>query len=230
MTRAFVITTLLFATTSTVSAQVGTFTVPGGHHPHVVPVVPFPAFNVPSHSSTAYEGARRGDAAVIEAYGFAIEAESRSNINNQVARQLQIANKKTEIETRQKLRELSQKKQAEQFAENRVKRQNYRQQNVPLTPTPRRVVEFDASSGSVLWPAVLQDATYSRSRGDLEELLHMWAAGEWSVDLAQEIDQAAETLKQELKTNMKSMRPSDYLAAKQLLDNLAAIGRTAPDA
>lgn len=234
MTRTLLVAALTILTTSTVSAQVNTFTVPTHHH-HVSPVIPVPTYGVPYHSSTVYEGQQRGNAAVIEALGNAIEAQSRSNINNQVARQLQIANKKQEIETRLKLRELAQKKQAEQFAEDRLRRQVHRSRNYRVAPQETEqpttaVQEVDLLTGEIQWPAALQDRTYVRSRQQMEELVQLWVVGDWSVDLAQKIDQTAEQLKQELKVNMRSMRTADYMAAKQFLENLARLGRTAPDA
>ena len=84
--------------------------------------------------------------------------------------------------------------------------------------------EFDRQTGKITWPKPLQgDATDDARRG-LEELA---ATGRpISFDAVQdrncEIRNLVEAIRQELKEQIREMRPPEYLSARKFLDGLAA--------
>ena len=224
MTRNLLAVTLVLLGTSAASAQVTTFTYPGGFVPraHVVPV-PAYGYGYGYYPSTAYESYRRGDAALIRARGDAFEAVSRGNINNGIATEQAIRNRKLAIETRHELRNSFKRLQAEEFAKKRQVRENYLAKKTPQTPQVLTDYDLDRQTGEVQWPKGLQAPQFTRTRQIIEEMLELWAQGLSYPNLNADLRSTTEGFQKELKANARKMKANEYLEAKRFLEKLSVL-------
>jgi hypothetical protein len=91
---------------------------------------------------------------------------------------------------------------------------------------PRRLstYEFDATTGQINWPLVLQADAFAKSRAQLEQLFAFRATGPQqgaAFDTFMGIWQSAEQLVDNLQDCVAYLPPQEYVAAKRFLQSLA---------
>lgn len=132
------------------------------------------------YSSTPVEGARRGTADVIRSQGMANLANSEAAVNLGQARSQNIDNQVKATNAYWEKKNIYEQNMAPRRYEEHQKYQKHRARVLlkPLTPK-----EFNATTGAVNWPPLLQDSQYDEFRQPLTELFARRAQyGELSSD------------------------------------------------
>jgi hypothetical protein len=179
------------------------------------------------HSSTVIEGAQRGRAAVIQAEGNYLLDASQAAVLRQQARALRRQNnlKQTEAlytqeamwdDARMRDREQHEARLAEGQKILADKRATIYRQAYQLSST-----EFDAKTGAIAWPVVLQDEKYQQVREHVEELFRIQRSyGEAPASMSTDLARNIETLRRALRSDMNNLAKDDYLAASKFLVGL----------
>lgn len=179
------------------------------------------------HSSTFAEGAQRGRAAVIQAYGNYQLDESQAAVLRQQARALNRQNnlKQTEaLQTQEAMWDDARTRDHEQH-EARVaegqkilaeKRATVYRQAYQLSTS-----EFDVKTGAIAWPVALQDEKYQKVREHVEELFRIQRSyGDPQPATATDLARSIETLRRTLRSDVSSLAKEDYVAASKFLVGL----------
>jgi hypothetical protein len=195
------------------------------HHP-VPPYPPEMGFSQ-HHSSTAYEGAQRGDAVKIQAKGNYLLHQSQAAILFEQAEALNRENELLKTDAlhaqqrmwRDAIEEVRYHHEA-RVAEGRSKlaarRLTVHRAAYRLSP-----IEFNTISGRISWPVVLQAAKYGRSRARLEELFRQHVGyGDPQPGTAQEIARCSDELIRGLRKDIGIVPRDEYLAAQKFLRGL----------
>jgi hypothetical protein len=179
------------------------------------------------HSSTVIEGAQRGRAAVIQAYGNYQLDVSQAAVLRQQARALNRQNnlKQTEALYAQEAMWDDARIQAHEQREARLaegqkiladRRATVYRQAYQLSPS-----EFDPKTGAIVWPLALQDERYQQVREHVEELFRVQRSyGDPQPGTANELARNIETLRRTLRSDMNNLGKEDYLAASKFLVGL----------
>jgi hypothetical protein len=82
--------------------------------------------------------------------------------------------------------------------------------------------ELDAVTGVISWPILLQTDSFARYRTELEAIFsnraELGAINTWGY---LKIDQTAQAMLEELKTQVASVPPDEYIRAKRFIEGLA---------
>lgn len=89
-------------------------------------------------------------------------------------------------------------------------------------PTRLSPSELDTVSGQIRWPRLLQTDEFAQSRYELEELFRDWAyAGAADSEDLDKIHELTDSMLAELKAQVRTSLPADYLVAKRFVQSLA---------
>ncbi len=207
--------------------------------PYYQPATPYPVEMgfTQHHSSTVIEGAQRGRAAVIQALGNYQLDESQAEILREQARALDRENclKQTralhaQLELWSNARIQGREQHEARAAEGRIKiaaqRATVYRQAYQLSST-----EFDAKTGAITWPSVLQDARYQQVRERVAELFRMQLGyGDPQPTTTREIVQKVEVLRRALRSEISNLPKDQYLAASKFLIGLQLEAESLADA
>ncbi len=187
------------------------------------------------HSSTAIEGARRGKAALVQAWGNYELDESQSEILRQQARALDRENdlKQTQAlhaqiamwnQARIQARDEHEARLADGQRKVAERSATVYHQIYQLSP-----LEFDATTGAINWPTVLQDGKYQQVRDRVEELFRMQRGyGNPQPGTAKEIARNIESIRRALRNDVGNMPNEDFVAAAKFLVGLKLEAESLP--
>jgi hypothetical protein len=210
-------------------AQSDPTVVPASRRPFYQPVSPNPVEMgfTQHHSSTALEGAQRGRAAVIQAMGNYDLSESQADILREQARSLDRENRLKQTQALQAQKEMWNKariqdreQQEARIADGQVKiaeqRSTAYRQAYQLASN-----EFDAKTGTITWPTVLQDSKYQQVRERVDELFRVQVSyGNPQPATAKEIARNIESLRRTLGNDIHNLSKDEFLAASKFLAGL----------
>jgi len=193
------------------------------------PVSPFPVEMGFSqhHSSTALEGALRGKAAVIQAWGNFELADSQAQILLEQARSLDRENDLAQtaaLHAQQKMwrdnRIQARKTRDSRVAEGRVilaaRRATVYRDAYQLSPA-----ELNAATGEISWPMTLRVARYEQDRARLDELFREHVSyGAPQDEMSREIARVVDRLTRTLQADIQFMPRDEYVAAQKFLKGL----------
>ena len=170
------------------------------------------------HSSTAAEGYARGQAAIISAQGqYNLMTAAARNVAAE-AHQQEIANRKQRIETYFAMREVSR-------AARSVERSPRQQIQIAASTKAKGLgpEDLNRQTGEINWPELLQANEYSAWRTQLDSLFAQRASSNaFPADLRAEVQAATTAMLAELKNHISEVSPSDYMAARRFVQNLAS--------
>lgn len=133
------------------------------------------------HASTAYEGATRANATLLDSVGNLRVRSAEARILNEQAQTLAYANDIRKTETLYEKKYLWQQhrdnQRARQMQRDAVGKEilSERRATVYRSTYQLSPVEFDANSGKVTWPASLQGTEFAEFRGQLDFLFRQRA-------------------------------------------------------
>jgi hypothetical protein len=179
------------------------------------------------HSSTAYEGARRGDAALIQSLGNYLLSYNQARILWEQARWLNRENNLKQTEALYAQQDMWRNRHVElrKQHEARVTKANaaraakegtkYRQAYQP------RSGQLNVATGEIGWPAALQVARYQESRERLDELFREHTGyGTPNAATARQIARAVDEMVRTLQDNVATVPRGEYLACQKFLRGL----------
>jgi len=175
-------------------------------------------------SSTPMESAQRGYASVLRAQGqYQLDA-SKAAVNYEQARQQYIENKQKWTETYYKRKREAEAERAKDYEEKRQIRDRYLKSQEHLKAShPNRLThtEFDPNTGKIDWPEPLRADAYAVHRQEIENEFALRAQTQITPQLAEDIRDSTNKLRDALKRNIRKMSPSEYISARQFIDRLA---------
>lgn len=182
----------------------------------------------PHHSSTLAEGVRRGTADIIRAEGRYNLETSVANINNEEAYSRYLDNDLKRTDTYFAKRQRNSSYRA-QMRRPRAMPETYARLSHQAAPGRLCPQHFDRVFGTVHWPEVLTWECFKPYR----EALDVTFAGRGPSDglgsaAARDIDRFSHEMKCHLKSLVRELNPSEYVAARRFLDSLAYEARFAP--
>jgi hypothetical protein len=192
-----------------------------------VPTMPPDMFFTHHHSSTALEGALRGRAAVIHAWGNNYVNRAQALILREQARALYRENRVKLTQALQYRHELwdnaREKERNDQRARAADGQQRIAEQRSTVFPDVYQLssTEFDATTAAITWPSVLQDAKYQGTRERVEELFRIQLGyGEPQPGTAKQIARNIENLRRALQRDIHNLPSDEFLAASKFLVGL----------
>lgn len=120
-----------------------------------------------NNASTAAEGYQRGAAAVISASGEASVNASQARINNQDAYSAAIDNSIKSVNAFWEKKGIYDQHVQQQLEQQDAKRSAYMAKHGLGYLTPE---EFDRTTGTVVWPKILEQKSYDQYRNTLDQL------------------------------------------------------------
>lgn len=168
---------------------------------------------------TAAGNYMQGAAQVIRARGQYNEQTSKAMINYEDARTKYIDNRKKWTETYFAMKEQNQARAAEKRERMRPSSEALASAARSSAPKSLSHEAFDPITGKLQWPAALLSPAYNEPREKVEQLVELHATSGAANTL--EIQQAVQALNQMLRSNIQTLPPNDYIAARKFLDSLA---------
>lgn len=185
-------------------------------------------FHQPHHSSTLAEGVRRGTADIIRAEGRYNLETSIANINNEEAYSRYLDNdlKRTDTYFAKRQRNASYRAQMRQ---PRAMPETYIRLSQQAAPGRLCPEHFDRVFGTVNWPDVFTWECFTPYR----KALDVTFAGRGPSDglgsaAARDIERYSAEMECHLKSLVRELSPSEYVAARRFLNSLAYEARFAP--
>lgn len=161
-----------------------------------------------------------GMANIIRSQGRASRDYSRARINNEEARSKYIDNQQKWTAVYFEKKRMLESHKARESAKQRASRDAYLKTN-PSAPPPRLTSsQLDSITGEIAWPAGLMISDFEKHRSKVESLFAVrsrTATTTVAADLRAEITGMRNTLKSQI----KSMAPEEYMAARKFLESLA---------
>jgi hypothetical protein len=189
---------------------------------------PMGSYSAPyGFSSTAFEGAQRGRAALVDAWGNYELKSSQAAILWQQARDLDrindlelVAALQTKREIWREAREAERRARAARDAEGRLKfaelRATVYQRAYALT-----AAELNLDTGEICWPAALQAEKFAGQRRRLEQLFRTLASNpDPQPQLAEAIGGEVDRLVRAFRCEAGNLPRDEYLAAHKFLRGL----------
>ncbi len=196
------------------------------HQP--IPTTPVGFGFTHSHSSTAAEGYLRGKAAVIDAVGSFLLAESQAAILFEQARSLDQQNDVNQTkalhaqqalwrEARDAKRIYREKRLAEGRAKLAARKAAVHQAVYRLSPT-----DVNVATGEIRWPAALKAAKFNADRQRVEQLFRGLVGYQQGQPNAEaEIVKLIEALRRGVQDDIRTLNRDEYLATQKFLVGLA---------
>jgi hypothetical protein len=167
------------------------------------------------HASTLEEGVLRGGADLLRGIGDMNYSNSLASINTEVARGLAIQNAKQGVQTwfdiraiNRESRAATQKPHISAADAARLARQK--------APRGLTAMEFDTTTGKLIWPVALQTEDYDAERATIDSLVNTHGVE------VREVKILAGKLDSKLKGQIRELPTSEYIAAKRFLSGLQA--------
>jgi len=177
-----------------------------------------------NNASTAGEGYARGAADVIQAQGQKNVNDSQARINNQDAYSKAIDNSTKSVNAFWEQKAIYNEHLQAKLADIDQKRNVYLENHGLGTLTPQ---EFDRTTGTILWPKILDQPQYSQYRTTLDRLFKQRAyAGALTGDEYMEATNANKEWRAQI-TAQKNVYPSPILS--QMLRFILKVSRELND-
>lgn len=168
------------------------------------------------HASTWEEGVMRGAADVLRGAGEMHYNNSLAAINVQEAYSRFLDNRLQAASTYFDLRKLNREARAEERGQRASAEKLAEFANV-RAPDRLAATSLDATTNRLIWPRGLEDPNFAEERATIDRLMTTrTSVGPESQD----IQRLAESMTEKLRTQIHTMKPSDYLAAKRFLTSL----------
>jgi hypothetical protein len=170
-------------------------------------------------SSTNAEGLGRGLGAFASGIGEMNLYNSMAAANLEESRRRAIENRRLAVENYFAMRRIN-----AEYRESQLHRKGSMiytgQASERARPTANQI---DDLTGAIQWPKPLQGRAYSSSRKQLElQFAHLTETrSRQSAFARQRVQQVTRGMKEQLKTEIRQMSPSDYVTAKKFIDGLA---------
>jgi hypothetical protein len=171
----------------------------------------------------------RGAADLVRAEGDNAYMNSLANINNQVALKKNIENREQWVETYFQMRRTNDAYRASQRPAPTSLGQAQQMARM-MAPQRLNSYQLEPVTGKINWPAALQGDQFALARRQLERLFAARDAQTAGVGSATDANVNAITsqMREELKSQINTMSPSEYLVAKKFIDGLGYEARFAP--
>ncbi|MBI1349059.1 hypothetical protein GC163_22535 [bacterium] len=171
--------------------------------------------------TTPAESYARGQADVLRAQGQAYEAAARGAVSYEQARATYIENQERWHQIQMERQKQGEQARAEKQAADRAARERRQANQSP--PTPQLALsdsQYDRASGTVHWPLLLGDARFNTNREELEQELLLRAHVGSTLDNDARIVATTDALIAQLKADIKTLPPTDYIEARKFLNAL----------
>lgn len=172
-------------------------------------------------AATADERAARGLGNVIRSTGEANLLNSQAANNYEDARRKEMENRVYGTEAYFEVQKIN-RDEREAAASPRATQDDltrFAKENAPKRLTAS---ELDPLTGQIAWPPLLQQAAFAKDRAKLEAVFAQRAkSGRFTPEQRTEVDQRTRSLQTELKKNVSTYPPQDYVQAKRFLEQLA---------
>lgn len=173
------------------------------------------------HASTAAEGYANGVANVTRSQGMANLLNSQAAINMTEAQKNEMENRQQWTNTYFQMRQANTQYRAQERGPQTTMEQAVRYAQAGK-PQPLSPSELDTVDGAISWPMFLKTPAYADDRQKLEDLYAKRAKlGGITADDYMQINQTTQAMLDTLKTQVKEIPPTDYVATKQFLQSLA---------
>jgi hypothetical protein len=172
-----------------------------------------------SFSSTPMEGAAYGAASIIRARGQAIRDLSEAMINVEDARSKFIENRLRAMEVHFARRDMAERRRLQYHRQRRGAVERWLAAR-PVIEPGLSGEQFDRTTGAVDWPEPLQDETYAPYRQRVENLLAERTVSPRLREVREGISEAAFDMQSELRRRIGHYSASEYVNAREFLDNL----------
>jgi len=181
------------------------------------------------HASTAYEGYLRGWADLHRGVGQHKVLDSIAANYYQDAYSKAIDNDLKATEAYFTKRQINREARAAE-ALPKPTPQQLAQYARERAPERLSTTEYRPSVGKVYWPATLNDTLFAAERAEIDDAMAHRTMGDAGVGSESyvRINEAATSIQAKLKDNIRSMSPTEYLAAKKFVTRLAYEARFAP--
>jgi hypothetical protein len=89
------------------------------------------------------------------------------------------------------------------------------------TPKPLNTTQMDPVSGRLIWPDVLQDASFASQRSEVDEIFAKRASyGGLAYSDQAKVRQTIDAMFDELKARIRAIPPQDYVTSRSFLQSL----------
>ncbi|TVS17933.1 MAG: hypothetical protein EA424_11870 [Planctomycetaceae bacterium] len=172
------------------------------------------------HASTAEEGVMRGMAAIMEAQGARNLMNAQALGLREDARRKYLDNRLFRTHTYFAMRQYN--RQARDAARSpRATADDLERLARSQAPQRLNAIQLNPARGAIAWPANFRDAQYESSRKTLERLYYGLAkTGSLTGEQHAQSLQAIEAMDADLKKNISSYAPMNYIALSSFLDGL----------
>ncbi len=174
------------------------------------------------HASTYEEGLLRGRADLIRALGDYFYSTSLAMINGEEARRRYIDNTRHATKTYFDMRKLNREARAEERGE-RPTHEDLARYAKMRTPDRLGGHEFDESIGILSWPSALRGVEFRQDRDAVERLMNERTVKNSGIgsDNCNQVRQVVMQMEKNLKDNIHTVSPSEYVVGKTFLTGLS---------
>jgi len=174
------------------------------------------------HASTAGEGYMRGMGDLVRSAGAANLMNSAAAINYEDARSKNLDNRLKGTQTYFEMKRINREaRQGTDFRSAPTAEEMFRM-NSALKPKALSTNDLDPVVGTISWPSVLQDDMYKADRAALEAVFAKRAEhnGHMSREDSLALQQAGDSIRAKLKSQVRQVSANDYIAANRFLRSL----------
>ncbi len=174
------------------------------------------------HASTAGEGYMRGMGDLVRSAGAANLMNSEAAINYEDARSKNLDNRLKGTQTYFEMKRINREaRQGTDFRAAPTAEEMFRM-NSALKPKALSTNDLDPVVGTISWPSVLQDDLYKADRAALEAVFANRAEhnGHMSREDSLALQQAGDSIRAKLKSQVRKVSANDYIAANRFLRSL----------
>lgn len=171
-------------------------------------------------ATTAAGSYASGMSQVIRAQGEYNAYTAKAMIDYQEAKSKYIDNREKWTETYFQMKEQNQAKQAEKAERSRTTPASLTAAAKAAAPKLLGPDALDPINGQIEWPDILRDASYEKSRTELDRLFELRAKTSGGADTTQRIRQACREMQGTLKVNISKVSANEFMSARKFLDSL----------
>ena len=175
---------------------------------------------IQNHSSTAAEGFLRGAADVTRAAGDYNYNTSLALINTEVARDLYLDNRLKAVNTYFEAKRIN--RESRDYNNSRPTSADITRYSQDRAPLRLESHQFEPVLGRLTWPGTLSGAEYAAERTALEDAFAKRVGGNSGLtsESYSKIKSNVEIMEARLQTEIATMSPAEYAAAKSFLSSL----------
>lgn len=173
------------------------------------------------YASTAGEGAAMGMAALVTSTGMATLMGSKAAVNVQEAGSLYIDNTVKATQAYIDRQRMLASYQGSLHKPPPSAEQLYRMSQMGL-PKSLTTDQLDPVTGDIAWPIVLRDEPFTAYRETAQKFFHAAVAEPQTFSYASydQLREASDDCRAQLKSRIKSYRPNDYIQATKFIASL----------